>query len=75
MGNTIPDADREAMKSRIADWLRQENFDWARGKTRLEIFAKFGNEPQPIAYIPKQYSSIGRQHCRQQGLQRQGVFY
>ena len=40
---------------RIADWLSDDNLNWAKGKSYQEIFAHFGNEPQPVAFIPKEW--------------------
>lgn len=40
---------------RIADWLSDDNLNWAKGKSYQEIIAHFGNEPQPVAFIPKEW--------------------
>ncbi|MDR3188605.1 MAG: hypothetical protein LBT94_05415 [Prevotellaceae bacterium] len=40
------------MKARILAWLSPENLAKAKGKTKVEIIAMFGNDPQPISYIP-----------------------
>ena len=52
--------EKQEMKNRITDWLSEENLKWAEGKTREEIFEKFGNELQPIAVIPDKYLKIFR---------------
>ncbi|MBO4511923.1 MAG: hypothetical protein J5746_04090 [Victivallales bacterium] len=52
MGNGL---EAEEMQNRIRDWLKPENLEMARGKTRAEIFEMFGNELQPIAFIPQIY--------------------
>lgn len=51
----ITDEERTAMQSRIVDWLSDENLSAASGKSRAEIFDFFGNDPEPIAYIPLRY--------------------
>ena len=43
------------MQARIVDWLSDENLTAALGKSRTEIFDLFGNDLEPIAYIPSQY--------------------
>lgn len=54
----ISNDERAEMEARIVDWLSEENLERAEGKTREEIFDEFGNELEPIAYIPKQYISL-----------------
>ena len=44
-----------AYPKRVQDWLSQGNLDRARGKNLKEIIAMFGNKPEPIAYVPKEY--------------------
>jgi len=51
----ISATEKEAMQRRLYDWLLQKNIDWAKGKTRNEIFACFGNELEAIAYIRLEY--------------------
>ena len=51
----VSSAERTEMESRIIDWLSDENLSKASGKTRDEIFIEFGNELEPIAYIPAQF--------------------
>jgi phosphoribosylformylglycinamidine (FGAM) synthase-like amidotransferase family enzyme len=43
------------MRERISKWLSQDNIEKAKGKTREEIFHLFGNELEPIAYLPHPY--------------------
>jgi len=40
---------------RISQWVSRDNIEMAKGKTREEIFALFGNELEPIAYLPQLY--------------------
>ena len=40
---------------RIKEWLSKESIDRARGKSKEDIIGMFGNEPVPIAYVPKDY--------------------
>lgn len=47
--------EREEMRDRVKSWLSQENLDWARGKSREEIFDKFGNELVPVSVISRKY--------------------
>lgn len=54
----ISNDERAEMEARIVDWLSEGNLERAEGKTREEIFDEFGNELEPIAYIPKQYISL-----------------
>lgn len=42
---------------RIEDWLSDENLTWAKGKEYPEIIEHFGNDPQPIAFIPNTWLS------------------
>ncbi len=42
---------------RIEGWLSEDNLSWAKGKTRSEIFEHFGNELEPIAFIPEGWLS------------------
>ncbi|MCL2295283.1 MAG: hypothetical protein FWC36_10555 [Spirochaetes bacterium] len=42
-------------KKQISEWLAPKNLLQAKGKTRKEIFALFGNEYEPIAAIPLKY--------------------
>ena len=51
----VSSAERTEMESRIIDWLSDENLSKASGKTRNEIFNEFGNDLEPIAYIPTQF--------------------
>ena len=48
-------AEISSQRQRIQSWVSSDNIKWARGKTRAEIFAHFGNKLEPIAYIPQQY--------------------
>ena len=48
-------AERKAMQARIAEWHSPEILEEAKGLTREQIFAKYGNELQPVSVIPKQY--------------------
>ena len=48
-------AETKTMQDRVASWISPKNIERARGKTREEIFSEFGNELQPIAYIPEGY--------------------
>lgn len=50
--------ERSEMENRIVDWLSEDNLSKAYGKTREEIFNEFGNELEPIAYIPAQFISL-----------------
>ncbi|MDR1023235.1 MAG: hypothetical protein LBL94_08210 [Prevotellaceae bacterium] len=43
------------MKSRILTWLSPENLAKAKGKTKAEIIAIFGNKLQPVSYIPLKF--------------------
>lgn len=43
------------MESRIVDWLSDDNLVIAFGKSREEIFDIFGNELEPIAYVPARF--------------------
>lgn len=54
----VSSAERTEMATRIVDWLSDENLSTAIGKTRDEIFEEFGNELQPIAYVPSQFISL-----------------
>ena len=54
----ISNAERTEMTSSIVNWLSDDNFTKALGKTRDEIFEEFGNELMPIAYIPSQFISL-----------------
>jgi hypothetical protein len=49
-------AEMEAMRGLVHSWLTKENLDWAKGRTRVEIFSRFGNELQAIAYVPEEYA-------------------
>lgn len=57
-GNWEANAEIEAMQSRIGEWLSKENLEWAEGKSRSQIVEKFGNKPQPVAYIPEKFLSV-----------------
>jgi hypothetical protein len=46
------------MAERITEWISRENIEKAKGKTRGEIFCLFGNELEPIAYLPYAYLSF-----------------
>jgi len=46
------------LQKRIAEWISQDNIEKAKGKTRGEIFSLFGNELEPIAYLPYPYLSF-----------------
>ncbi|MDR1542839.1 MAG: hypothetical protein LBS50_00215, partial [Prevotellaceae bacterium] len=46
------------MKARVAEWLKQGNLEWARGKTKDEIIKHFDNELKPVGYIPVKYVSL-----------------
>ena len=48
-------AEIRAMEERVTEWLSPENLTEAKGKTREQIFAMFGNQPVPIAFLPEQY--------------------
>ena len=52
---SVTDEERTAMQARIVDWLSDKNLTAALGKSRTEIFDLFGNDLEPIAYIPSQY--------------------
>lgn len=54
----VSSAERTEMESRIIDWLSDENLTKASGKTREEIFKEFGNELEPIAYIPVRFMPL-----------------
>lgn len=43
---------------RIQDWLNEENLSKARGKKLDEIVEMFGNDPQPVAFVPKDALSV-----------------
>jgi len=43
------------MRDRISEWLSPDNLSYAKGKSRNEIFAKFGNEYEPIGGISLEY--------------------
>lgn len=43
------------MKERVRSWLSKKNVDWAKGKTRDEIFAHFDSELKPISVLPPKY--------------------
>lgn len=43
---------------RIQDWLNEENLSKARGKKLDEIVEIFGNDPQPVAFVPKDALSV-----------------
>ncbi|GHT44161.1 hypothetical protein AGMMS49965_19310 [Bacteroidia bacterium] len=43
------------MQELIKNWLSEENLNKAKGKTREELFAEFGNVLEPIAYIDSVY--------------------
>jgi phosphoribosylformylglycinamidine (FGAM) synthase-like amidotransferase family enzyme len=46
-----------AAQEYIAEWVSQDNIEKAKGKTREEIFNLFGNQLEPIAYLPYPYLS------------------
>lgn len=46
---------KASMKKRVSEWLSKENLQWAKGKTREDIFKNFGNELEPIAIVPSGY--------------------
>ena len=48
-------AEMEEQKSRLKEWLSSENLEYAKGKTREEIFNLFDNTPLPIAMLPLYY--------------------
>ena len=48
-------ATRKDNLERIHEWLTPENMDWARGKSREEIFDHFGNKLEPVSIMPKAY--------------------
>ena len=48
-------ADNGGMNNRIADWLTPNNIKEATGKSREQIYAAFGNTPEPIAKIAQEY--------------------
>lgn len=54
-GITVSSAERTEMESRIVDWLSDDNLEAAIGKSREEIFEVFGNELEPIAYVPAKF--------------------
>lgn len=45
-------------KDRIKSWISPENIEWAKGKTRKEIFEHFGNDLEPVSYIPEKYVGL-----------------
>ena len=64
----ITNDERVEMEARIVDWLSEDNLERASGKTRDEIFDEFGNELEPIAYIPTQYISLVNQDLKDQRI-------
>ena len=54
-GIEVSSAERTEMESRIVDWLSDDNLVIAFGKSREEIFDIFGNELEPIAYVPARF--------------------
>ena len=64
----ITNDERVEMEARIVDWLSEDNLERASGKTRDEIFDEFGNELEPIAYIPTQYISLVSQDLKDQRI-------
>ncbi len=61
-------AERSAMEARILEWLSDDNLAKAFGKTREEIFAEFGNELMPIAYIPTQFVNLVSENIQDQRI-------
>ncbi|MCF0244860.1 MAG: hypothetical protein HUK06_08795, partial [Bacteroidaceae bacterium] len=57
-GDGITPEQRAEMRARITDWLSKDNLKKAEGKSRDEILEEFGNEPLPIAYVPRRYLSL-----------------
>lgn len=50
--------ERSVMEARLLEWLSVDNLNRAYGKTREQIFEMFGNDLQPIAYIPNEYLAL-----------------
>ena len=44
--------------ARVQEWLGGENRNQAKGKTYDELVQLFGNDPKPVAYIPKEWLSV-----------------
>lgn len=49
---SVTPEERMEMEARILDWLSEENLTKAAGMTREQIFEEFGNQLEPIAYLP-----------------------
>lgn len=52
------DNEVESYRNKVHSWLSDENLEAASEMTRDETLEKFGNTPEPIAYIPMKYLSI-----------------
>lgn len=48
-------AQRAENLNRIHKWLTDENVEWAKGRSREEIFEHFGNDLEPVSVMPTVY--------------------
>jgi phosphoribosylformylglycinamidine synthase len=57
VNNFFKNLESTKMQECVSEWISQSNIERAKGKTREEIFCLFGNELEPIAYLPYPYLS------------------
>lgn len=54
-GSPVTNEERTRMRETVREWISEENLSWARGKTRSEIFARFGNDLKAISHVDPFY--------------------